>query len=519
MVEEELKSGDHDCYFLNHESLFPSNLWTNVLGNPKQNLQSENGKKLGELLKFPPPLQLLRTNLSEIPQYQGIPETPAPRRNTTDTRLFQTQKKLEQSMNCLAFALETNDPKLVHSAAAYIRSSWEDLHQTRRVIFAGRQRSKLDPRPDNSGARLLSKEEEARVAAARARNFPRQFSSQKGGKGGNFQNSNRSNFSSRKKARGRGKGKADGTAPLGGLDSFPDVAQVQEGPPLRPGLSQVDNFPLPPPGLSNRTDKKFRDGCTMPVERSSKQISRVAKDHPGQVSFASNSGWCQSPNYKYSKNKFSLPPALPCDKRLDRNYWGVFADRSSKGDVRRAMQQDSVLGTNFWQTKKGQPKSETHYRPAQTQRMPQHSSTSTADLETGAKFVARHKSKMGDHTRPKGVLPPSGPTSSNTKMDEALVRQPRIPDTWNAIRVVDVPFLGSQIGSTDPTCASLLGGSPCLVGRRHFGPGEHPGGDKPQSVPLGEPPDQIGDTSQFGKKQCNSPSNVSVISDTFSTFK
>ena len=48
--------------------------------------------------------------------------------------------------------------------AAFAQSAWEDLQQQRRSLLAGRQMSKLDIREDDSRARLLSKEEEEKVA-------------------------------------------------------------------------------------------------------------------------------------------------------------------------------------------------------------------------------------------------------------------------------------------------------------------------------------------------------------------
>ena len=97
--------------------------------------------------------------------------------------------------------------KMVLNEAAYIRRRWEDIHQTRRVILAGRQKSKLDPRSDNSGARLLSKEEEARVAAARARKFLRTFLPKKEEKVEYFKVQEGPVFFPQKKGKGKGKGK------------------------------------------------------------------------------------------------------------------------------------------------------------------------------------------------------------------------------------------------------------------------------------------------------------------------
>ena len=51
----------------------------------------------------------------------------------------------------------------MNNATALIRSAWEDLRQMRRDKIAGRQRAKLDKRPDDIKPRLLSAEEEAKI--------------------------------------------------------------------------------------------------------------------------------------------------------------------------------------------------------------------------------------------------------------------------------------------------------------------------------------------------------------------
>ena len=66
-------------------------------------------------------------------------------------------------MQQLVQSLEKGDPKIVTTAAGLIRSAWEDLHQMRRDNIAGKQRSKLDKRPDDVKPRLLGAEEESKM--------------------------------------------------------------------------------------------------------------------------------------------------------------------------------------------------------------------------------------------------------------------------------------------------------------------------------------------------------------------
>ena len=66
-------------------------------------------------------------------------------------------------MQQIVQSLQKGDPKIVTTAAALIRSAWEDLHQMRRDNIAGRQRSQLDKRPDDVKPRLLSAEKESNI--------------------------------------------------------------------------------------------------------------------------------------------------------------------------------------------------------------------------------------------------------------------------------------------------------------------------------------------------------------------
>jgi hypothetical protein len=70
-------------------------------------------------------------------------------------------------MHAAISSLDSANPKRLATALGYMRSAWEDIHQSRRQAFAGRQRTKLDSRPDDNRTRLLTKDEEKEVEKGR----------------------------------------------------------------------------------------------------------------------------------------------------------------------------------------------------------------------------------------------------------------------------------------------------------------------------------------------------------------
>ena len=95
--------------------------------------------------------------------YEKVPETPLPRKNRVDQNLFVAQRKLEQCMHRLVHYCESGDRKSMVEGAAFCKSAWEDLQQQRRGLLAGKQSFRLEPRADNTKARLLTKEGEAKL--------------------------------------------------------------------------------------------------------------------------------------------------------------------------------------------------------------------------------------------------------------------------------------------------------------------------------------------------------------------
>ncbi len=77
--------------------------WVTIYGDKLLYPQTEPGKrKVVDLLKSPPPLQLLKTAIPDIPLFHGVPQTAPARRHPADVRLFLQQKK---SWNNLCTAL------------------------------------------------------------------------------------------------------------------------------------------------------------------------------------------------------------------------------------------------------------------------------------------------------------------------------------------------------------------------------------------------------------------------------
>ena len=104
------------------------------------------------------------------------------------------------------------DEKSLTLAAAFARSSWEDLQQQRRGLLAGKAAPKLGPRKDQDAPRLLTPDEEEKVQKSR------QQQSFAGSRGRTFYRPNfrgdrsrsnkpRDRSFSRSSGKGKGKGK------------------------------------------------------------------------------------------------------------------------------------------------------------------------------------------------------------------------------------------------------------------------------------------------------------------------
>lgn len=141
--------------------------WEDVLGNQQAVATTATAKKFVGMLTNPPDLQSLKKIMGQVPLYQGVPETPGPRRNKVDSQLWSAQRKVELAMHLLTHYVEGGDMTTIGSTAAFMRSAWQDLHENRRHYLAGRQSWKLDPRVDDKKPKLLSVEEEKKLRPPR----------------------------------------------------------------------------------------------------------------------------------------------------------------------------------------------------------------------------------------------------------------------------------------------------------------------------------------------------------------
>jgi hypothetical protein len=193
----------------------PALHWDAVLPRSKTAAVSLHGKALSTLFHNPPPLHLVRSCTQESVKYEGVPETPAARKYGPDRQWQMVQQKLEHSMHALIHMIESDDKEQLKFAAASVRSAWEDCQHNRRCLIAGKDRSKLDPRKDDTRPMLLSKEEESKVhrpSSSRQlfpQTAPNQQYQQRGW--GTWQPQQRSRSTSQSKpGKGQGKGKGKG---------------------------------------------------------------------------------------------------------------------------------------------------------------------------------------------------------------------------------------------------------------------------------------------------------------------
>jgi hypothetical protein len=131
--------------------------WQQLLGCKKTVATNATSVALVQMLENPPPLDSLKDKKSETAVYQGVPETPPPRRNKIDLSLWQGQQKIEYALHNIVHHLETGEKAKIGIAAAWARSAWQDLQEQRRQLLAGgRGRTLLERRPDEQKPRLLT---------------------------------------------------------------------------------------------------------------------------------------------------------------------------------------------------------------------------------------------------------------------------------------------------------------------------------------------------------------------------
>jgi hypothetical protein len=140
--------------------------WEDVLPQQRRAPKAGLAEALVTRLHFAPPLEQVRALQKDLKPIQGLPETVPPRRTYKDRQIFTVQQKQEQALTLLVETVEAtavNHPSFL-TAAALIRSAWEDLHEIRRRDLVGNQAHKLEKREDSSQLRLLSEGEEKTIS-------------------------------------------------------------------------------------------------------------------------------------------------------------------------------------------------------------------------------------------------------------------------------------------------------------------------------------------------------------------
>ena len=94
-----------------------------------------------------PPLEQMQKGKKLVEHWEGVPQTPKARRDPRDKRHWTVQEKLECAMHLQVTFAETKDMQALGIATGYIRSAWEDIQQSRRILLAGKQSRKLDHVP------------------------------------------------------------------------------------------------------------------------------------------------------------------------------------------------------------------------------------------------------------------------------------------------------------------------------------------------------------------------------------
>ena len=184
--------------------------WGVLLGRPAQQPTQDRTITLTHLLATPPSLEQLKFQMQTMTRYTGVPATPNPRRNKIDRGLWSAQHKIEGCLHHICHFLETQDDRALGVGAAMARSAWEDLHQQRRTVLAGRQAFKLEPRIDDDRPKLFSKEESSKIIlreSPKQNKKPARFNF-----GENSQSSGPRNPPPRGKGKGKGKFRSNSTS-------------------------------------------------------------------------------------------------------------------------------------------------------------------------------------------------------------------------------------------------------------------------------------------------------------------
>ena len=137
--------------------------WEKTNNSSRVSPKTLGGSTLATLLESPPPISILKSDFFTPPTFACIQETAAARKHWSNIKIHTPQRKLEAAMQHMVQSIEQQDPQFITTAAALVRSAWEDVNQIRREQIADKQRAKLDKRQDDVRPRLLTAEEENKI--------------------------------------------------------------------------------------------------------------------------------------------------------------------------------------------------------------------------------------------------------------------------------------------------------------------------------------------------------------------
>ena len=184
--------------------------WGDLLIQELKQPSTPEACELCHVLGSPPPFDRMKHLGKTQIKYTGIPITPPQRQHRLDAQLHMPQQKLELAMHSLTHHVETNDKQALLHTAAWIRSAWEDLHQQRRHLLAGKQSYKLEKRSDDNRPKLLTSEEQAKIILTKPRPQPRPVRYWGDTSSGEKTQSSFNTFQPRTPGKGKGKGRGKG---------------------------------------------------------------------------------------------------------------------------------------------------------------------------------------------------------------------------------------------------------------------------------------------------------------------
>ena len=103
--------------------------WEKTYNSSRVSPKKSRGSTLATLLENPPSISLLKSDSFTPPTFSCIPETAAPRKQWSDIKIHNQQRKLEVAMQHMVQSIDKQDPKSITTAAALVRSAREDLNQ------------------------------------------------------------------------------------------------------------------------------------------------------------------------------------------------------------------------------------------------------------------------------------------------------------------------------------------------------------------------------------------------------